>query len=220
MNNSYLSCLNIKGTVLRTECGDITKIKNIDAIVNSSNTKLTNSIGGVNERIHKMAGPGLLEECKKLNGCKIGEAKLTSAYNLPCKYVIHTVGPKWEGGHAGEMQLLRECYINALTVALSKRVQSIAFPSISTGLFSFPINIAADIAIRSVADFINEHPGIIEEVVWILSSSYTESNYQLALTSLQINYVFILDKMIDCSLNLSRFVFHAVDSNNLLFNRL
>ena len=188
MNNTYLSFLNIKGTILRTVCGDITKIKNIDAIVNSSNTKLINSAGGVNERIHKMAGPGLLEECKKLNGCKIGEAKITSAYNLPCKYVIHTVGPKWEDGHAGEMQMLRECYINALSVAVSKYVHSIAFPSISTGLYSFPINIATDIAIRSVADFINEHSGIIREVVWVLNSNYTESNYQLALARWNKSY--------------------------------
>ena len=188
MNTSYLSFLNIKGTVLRTESGDITKIKNIDAIVNSSNTKLTNSAGGVNEHIHKMAGPGLLEACKKLNGCRIGEAKITSAYNLPCEYVIHTVGPRWEGGHAGEMQLLRECYINALAVAVSNHVHSIAFPSISTGLYSFPINIATDIAIRSVADFINEHSGIIREVVWVLSSSYTESNYQLALARWNKSY--------------------------------
>ena len=139
------SLIIIENTVLRTEIGDITKIGTMEAIVNSSNTKLTNSIGGVNEKIHLAAGPELLAECQKLGGCKVGEAKITSAYNLHCKKLIHTVGPTWNGWKQNEAQLLRACYVNSLALAVENNIQKTAFPSISTGLYGFPIKNAADI---------------------------------------------------------------------------
>ena len=189
------SLIIIENTVLRTEIGDITKIGTMEAIVNSSNTKLANSIGGVNEKIHLAAGPELLAECQKLGGCKVGEAKITSAYNLHCKKLIHTVGPTWNGGKQNEAELLRACYVNSLALAVENNIQKTAFPSISTGLYGFPIKNAADIAVQSVADFIHDHHGMLKDVVWVLYDSYTKSYYDAALAEWEMKHLILKDKI-------------------------
>ena len=189
------SLIIIENTVLRTEIGDLTKIGTMEAIVNSTNTKLTNSIGGVNEKIHLASGPELLAECQKLGDCKVGEAKITGAYKLRCNKLIHTVGPSWNGGKQDEVGLLRSCYVNSLAVAVENNIHKIAFPSISTGLYGFPIKTAADVSIRSVADFIHDHPGTLKDVVWVLYDSYTKSYYDAALAEWEMNYLILKDKI-------------------------
>lgn len=144
--------------------GDITKQK-VDAIVNAANTSLLGG-GGVDGAIHRAAGPELLEECRKLGGCPTGEAKITKGYKLPAKWVIHTVGPVWYGGSANEDEILARCYRNSLSLAEKHKIKTIAFPSISTGAYGFPMERATRIAIKEIKNFLEKNTSV-EKVVLV-----------------------------------------------------
>ena len=144
--------------------GDITKLK-VDAIVNAANTTLLGG-GGVDGAIHRAAGPELLEECRRIGGCPTGEARITKAYRLPAKHVIHTVGPIWSGGKRNEEELLRNCYDNSMKLADENGIKTIAFPSISTGAYGFPIERAVPIAIQVVRENL-EKMDRIQKVIFV-----------------------------------------------------
>ena len=145
--------MGIPGSKIDLVRGDITKL-DVDAIVNAANTSLLGGVG-VDGAIHRAAGPKLLEECRALGGCRPGEAKMTRGYNLPARFVIHTVGPVWSGGNRGEAQTLSNCYRNCLQLAAENGIKSIAFPAISCGAYGYPISDAARIASKTVRDFLN-----------------------------------------------------------------
>lgn len=163
--------------MLRIIKGDITKINDVDVIVNAANKSLLGG-GGVDGAIHKAAGKKLLFACMKLHGCKTGEAKVTSAYNLPVRAIIHTVGPVWKNGNHGEEALLAQCYYNSLLLAKQYNYKRIAFPSISTGVYNFPVELAAKTAIYTAIQFINEYPSSFDLIEWVLFDDATYSAYE------------------------------------------
>ena len=162
--------------------GDITK-QTVDAIVNAANTTLLGG-GGVDGAIHRAAGPELLEECRELGGCPTGEARITKAYRLPAKHVIHTVGPVWRGGKTNEAELLRSCYKNSMKLADENGIKTIAFPSISTGAYGFPIETAAPIALQVVLENL-EKINRIEKVVFVCFSHPDYDVYEKSLKSVK-----------------------------------
>lgn len=155
--------------------GDITKFK-VDAIVNAANTSLLGG-GGVDGAIHRASGSKLLEECRTLNGCPTGEAKITKGYNLPAKFVIHTVGPVWDDGNQNEDKLLANCYRNSLQLAVQNNIKTIAFPAISTGVYHFPPVLAAKIAIGETKNFLEKETSI-EKVIFVCFDEKTYKIYQ------------------------------------------
>ena len=160
---------------------DITTL-DVDAIVNAANKSLLGG-GGVDGAIHRAAGPGLLAECRTLGGCETGEAKMTEGYNLPARYVIHTVGPVWHGGGADEDALLASCYRSAIELARARGLHSIAFPSISTGIYGFPAERAARIAVATISDELKRDPGTIERVVFCCFDTRAADLHQAALAA-------------------------------------
>ncbi len=159
--------------------GDITRLQ-VDAIVNAANTSLLGG-GGVDGAIHRAAGPELVQECRMLHGCRTGEAKVTKGYRLPAKWVIHTVGPVWQGGEKGEDELLASAWRNSLKIASDKELATVAFPSISTGAYAFPLERAARIAVRETAGFLagNPHP---RKVIFC---TFAQDAYREYLTAVQ-----------------------------------
>ncbi|HOJ10224.1 MAG TPA: O-acetyl-ADP-ribose deacetylase [Clostridiales bacterium] len=153
--------------------GDITRV-DVEAIVNAANNTLLGG-GGVDGAIHRAAGPGLLEECRNLGGCETSEAKITQGYDLPAGYVIHTVGPVWSGGNNGEDELLAKCYRNSLKLASQKGVKTIAFPSISTGAYGFPVNRAARIAVNEIYNFLESNNSISRVFIVCFDNNTYES---------------------------------------------
>lgn len=162
--------------------GDITK-QSVDAIVNAANCSLLGG-GGVDGAIHRAAGPELLAECRGLHGCETGKAKITKGYKLPAKYVIHTPGPVWHGGSRGEAELLASCYRSCLTLAAENGCKTVDFPSISTGVYHFPLEQAAEIAISTIAAFLETAPEL-QQVRMVCFDARTKAHYDQALARLE-----------------------------------
>lgn len=158
--------------------GDITRAQ-VDAIVNAANTTLMGG-GGVDGAIHRAAGPGLYLACRKFNGCPTGEARITSGFNLPARYIIHTPGPLWHGGDGNERQLLTNSYRNSLRLAEEHGCRSVAFPSISTGVYAFPLDLAAPIALTTIRDFL-DMAAVVETVTMVCYDPQTLAAYRQAL---------------------------------------
>jgi O-acetyl-ADP-ribose deacetylase (regulator of RNase III) len=155
---------------------DITTMRT-DAIVNAANSSLLGG-GGVDGAIHRAAGRGLLEECRTLGGCATGDAKVTNAYSLPCRLVVHTVGPVWKGGRVGEAELLESCYVKSVEAAVKKGAKTIAFPSISTGVYGYPIEQAASVACKAIKHMLEAYPpDMLEKVYFVCFSRKDYDTY-------------------------------------------
>ncbi len=165
---------------IRVIQADITTLA-VEAIVNAANTSLLGG-GGVDGAIHSAAGPELLKECRLLAGCKTGEAKITKGYRLPARFVIHTPGPVWEGGNSGESQLLASCYSNSLALAEKNGLTTIAFPSISTGIYGYPIESAATIAVNTVKAYLKQGSSL-KEIIFCCFSEEDCQVYKKALAT-------------------------------------
>lgn len=162
------SWIMVGDTVLRTAVGDISQMGTMDAIVNSANNYLNEHYGGVNTSIHKAAGPELLRECKKLNGCEKGKAVITRAYRIHARYIIHTVCTAWNSSEKKSIEALKDCYKSSLDIAIANKVQKIAFPLIGSGDLSFPGEKAAETAVYTVTEYLKQHPHMFKEIVWVL----------------------------------------------------
>jgi O-acetyl-ADP-ribose deacetylase (regulator of RNase III) len=175
--------IRINTTLLKTMVSDITTL-DTEAIVNAANSSLMGG-GGVDGAIHRAGGPAILEECKRIvaeiGRLPAGEAVITTAGNMPSRHVIHTVGPVWHGGKKNEPELLKNAYWNSMKIALENGIKSVAFPSISTGVYGYPVDKAAEVSVRSVVDFIHEHPGSFSEVIFCAFDQRTEKEYARAL---------------------------------------
>ena len=169
---------------LQTVLGDITK-QSVDAIVNAANCSRLGG-GGVDGAIHRAAGPELLAECRTLHGCETGQAKITKGYRLPAKHVIHTPGPVWHGGNNGEAELLASCYRSCLTLASENGCKTVDFPSISTGVYHFPLDKAAAIASKTIKEYLDAHPEI-ERVRMVCFDERTKAAYDSAIAALEAN---------------------------------
>lgn len=164
---------------MSVKVADITTLA-VDAIVNAANETLLGG-GGVDGAIHRAAGPGLLAECREIGGCPTGEARLTGGYDLPARFVIHTVGPVWRGGQSGEPELLASAYRSSLELALQNSLRTLAFPAISTGVYGFPQDLAAAVAVRTVSNYISRYPGDLGEIVFCCFSEASVEHHQAAL---------------------------------------
>ena len=166
-------------TIWRAIESDITTL-GVDAIVNAANESLLGG-GGVDGAIHRAAGPELLAECRKIGGCPTGEARITRGYRLPARFVIHTVGPVWGGGGAGEAEKLASCYRSSLALARDHEVRTIAFPAISTGVYGYPAELAAEVAARTVASEIAAAPDAFDEILFACFSPASRDVYAQAI---------------------------------------
>lgn len=164
--------------------GDITHLQ-VDAIVNAANTSLLGG-GGVDGAIHRAAGAELLEECRRLNGCQTGDAKITKGYNLPADWVIHTVGPVWQDGNHGEDEQLSSCYRRCLAIAEQYEIRTLAFPAISTGRYRFPLERAARIAMAEVKSFLESHSSV-EEVLFVCFNPQSYESYRSAVKEILLS---------------------------------
>lgn len=161
--------------------GDITK-QTVDAIVNAANSSLLGG-SGVDGAIHQAAGPELLAECRLLGGCQTGEAKITKGYNISAKWIIHTVGPVWQGGNHGEADLLANCYRNCLILAADQKLETIAFPAISTGIYRYPLSEATEIALKEAKKFLNQ-PSSIKKIIFVCFTQKISEIYQDLITKI------------------------------------